>query len=126
MMLKRFPPIFVAIFILLFGWQIFIHFVAPFATIQLLYFYQVDKILHLLGGFVVVGTSLRSLYLGQSLAMGLLVLAAILWEVFEWFVAPDVKELFVRNYVLWRKDTILDLVLGMIGGFAALIAYRDK
>jgi hypothetical protein len=125
-MFKHFPVIFAVIFVLLLGWVVFTQFFASREIIQILYFYQVDKILHMLGGFVVTGTVFKSLRIRVSTSFLLLVLVVILWEVFEWIVLPDVKYLYCRNFPLWRYDTIWDLIAGMMGGLAAIAAYRRR
>ena len=126
MVFKHLPPLFVVIFALLLGWVIFTQFFASREIIQILYFYQVDKILHMLGGFLVVGTAYKSLRFRVSVSFIFLLAVMILWEIFEWLVMPDVRELFIRNYSLWRQDTALDLISGMVGGFAASVSYRRR
>ena len=125
-MFKYVPPLFIVIFAQLLGWAIFIQFFASQGVIQLLYFYQVDKILHMLGGFFVAGTFFKSLRFRASVSFLFLILVVILWEVFELVVLPDVSDLYRRNYALWRYDTILDFIVGMMGGLAAFISYRRR
>ena len=125
-MFKQFPLLFIVIFVLLLGWVFFIHFLADRGTIQLLSFYQVDKILHMLGGFVVVGAIYKSLRFRTGVSFLFLLAVMTLWEIFEWMVVPDVSDLYRRNYALWRQDTVLDLIIGMVGGVAAFVSYRKR
>ncbi|OGZ99941.1 MAG: hypothetical protein A3C07_02835 [Candidatus Sungbacteria bacterium RIFCSPHIGHO2_02_FULL_47_11] len=120
------PALFVWIFMLLLGWIAFVNFFAPQETIQLLYFYHVDKIPHMLGGFWVAGMLYKSLRFRAGNSFLILIAAAVLWEIFELVVMPDVKDLYAMNYALWRYDTIFDLIFGILGGFAAFVEYRDK
>ena len=122
---KKEAPLFVLIFIFLAAWIIFIQFIGSSGAIELLYRYQVDKAVHFLGGFVVMGVLFRLVGIRVRSSLLLLLVTAILWEVFELLVLPDVIDLYQRNFELWRNDTIGDLILGMVGGILAFIAYRD-
>jgi len=142
-------------------WMAFVQFFGSSSAIQILYFYQVDKIVHFLGGFMVWGMTYKfpHLFMKDWTARGgsesssrslsrlveylerwrdkslnsragfsflLLLAAAVIWEAFEWMVLPDVGDLYRRNYALWRQDTVLDIIIGMVGGWAAFVAYRRR
>lgn len=122
---KKEAPLFALIFIFLAAWVIFIQFFGSSGAIELLYSYQVDKAVHFLGGFVVMGVLFRLFGIRVGSSLVLLLVIAILWEVFEWLVLPDVMDLYQRNFELWRNDTIGDLIFGIVGGILAFVAYRD-
>ena len=122
---KKEVPLFVLIFIFLVAWVIFIQFIGSSGAIELLSSYQVDKAVHFLGGFVVMGVLFRLVGIGVRSSLVLLLVTAILWEVFEWLVLPDVRDLYLRNFELWRNDTIGDLIFGIVGGILAFVTYSD-
>ena len=89
------------------------------------YYYQLDKIIHLLAGWWVVAILFVKFRLRHNGALFLLICVAVLWEIFE-FTFPDVRRMYSEKYVYWLKDTIGDIVADMLGGIVAFQMFSGK
>ena len=102
-----------------------------FLGIRLTNKYEIDKLLHILGGlsisFSVAGilchlayrniVSLQDTIVFRGLVFGFVCFGVIGWEIFE-YVVP-----FPREYLTY-SDTIRDMICGLIGGLISMLFIR--
>ncbi|MSU75600.1 MAG: hypothetical protein EXS55_03745 [Candidatus Magasanikbacteria bacterium] len=99
--------------------------------------YQADIALHILGGIAMAhsanhvlelakrakSVTLRSRVLKIFIIVGFVMIAAVLWEFYEFIW----DEIFGTLYQPSKSDTMKDLFMGMVGGmFYCLIFIREK
>jgi len=98
---------------------------ATFDQKEFIAIYNVDKILHAIGGVFIVST-LQYIWPNKKIgyAAAVLLLGTLVWEVFEWIALPDVREAFTSEHLRWKVDTIQDVVVGTIAGLIYLFTAR--
>jgi hypothetical protein len=108
--------IFIAIAIILFVWLGYTNFFASPKMLKASDIYHIDKIMHFLGGLLVVGVAVSHLQLSRVQALLILLLLIIGWEIFEVLFLPNVRYFYDTLYEAWLRDTRGDMIVGFIGG----------
>jgi hypothetical protein len=108
--------IFIAIVVILIIWLIYTNFFASAETLKASDIYHVDKIMHFLGGLLVVGVAVSYLHVSRMQALFLLVLLIVGWEVFEVLFLPNVRYFYETLHEQWLSDTRGDIIVGFMGG----------
>jgi hypothetical protein len=102
---------------------IFTH-TAPKAAVDTFYYYQLDKILHVLGGWWTVGILMKRVGFRRARVLFVLLFCvAVIWEVFEILVFHDVSLLFHQGNRAWRIDTAGDIAADFLGGAVAFFMF---
>lgn len=100
-------------------WELYVNFFASQTAIRFITQYQLDKLLHALGGaFIVV---IASIFFGQTRFVSMLfiiVAVSIVWEALELLLDPQVVYFFGKSKVLWFEDSVGDFVAAAIGAWA--------
>ena len=100
-------------------WEVYVNFFASQTAIRFITQYQVDKLLHALGGaFIVV---IVNILFGQTrfyTLLSVIIAVSIFWEALEFLFDPQVAYFFGKSKVLWFEDSVGDLTAAIIGAWA--------
>ncbi len=120
---------FIFLLLSLAGFFIYTQWFAPQAELRFIGSRNLDKIAHIMGGMFIAGFfewRSRKKILWQLLL--LLLVAAVGWEVFEFFFDPKTQYFAAHSPDLWRLDTIGDIIAGFLGcyGYWVFAANRTQ
>lgn len=107
----------------LFLWISYTQFIAPKETLKLIDYYNIDKVMHFLGGFFVAGMSTFYFKLSKVKIFLLVILLGVGWEIFEVLSIPDVRYFYSKFYAYWLSDTVGDIIFDMVGGSFYIVMY---
>ena len=103
-------------FFVMISWEVYVNFFASQATIRFITQYQIDKLVHALGGaFIVV---IVNILFGQTrfyTLLSVIIAVSIFWEALEFLFDPQVAYFFDKNKVLWLEDSVGDLAAAVVG-----------
>lgn len=123
--------LFVSIAILTFAvmafWMYYIHEKATFAEKNAVKNYQLDKVIHVIGGiFIISVAAFLKRRLSLRTALSSLIVVALVWEIGELVFDPEVSRSFYTEFVRWRSDAMLDVVACISGGLAFYLMLRPR
>lgn len=108
-------------------WEIYVNFFASQAAIRFITQYQIDKLIHALGGaFIVV---VVNMFFGQTrfyTLLSVIIAVSIFWEAFELLLDPQVAYFFSKSKVLWFEDSVGDLVAAVVGAWVFIILFQKN
>ena len=103
-------------FFVMISWEVYVNFFASQATIRFITQYQIDKLVHALGGaFIVV---IVNILFGQTrfaVAFSVIIAVSVFWEALELLLDPQVAYFFGKSKVLWLEDSVGDLAAAVVG-----------
>ncbi|MEK7660313.1 MAG: hypothetical protein AAB343_03865 [Patescibacteria group bacterium] len=111
--------IFIAIvtFSLMACWIYYIHEKATFSEKNAVKNYQLDKIIHVIGGiFIISVAGFLKRNLTPASAISSLIVVALVWEIGELVFDPEVSRSFYTEFIRWRSNAIFDVIASIIGG----------
>jgi uncharacterized BrkB/YihY/UPF0761 family membrane protein len=108
-------------------WQIYSHIFIPKEYIETVLAYNIDKIMHLIGGMFVA--SLLVYIFGPQKFLSLIIavlVVSIFWELFELYFDTQVTYYFSHDKYGWVLDTVGDTLFALFGTVAATRFIKTK
>ena len=106
--------------ILLIVWEIYVGWYAPKSHITLIIHYNLDKLMHVVGGAVI--TAILGLIMGPRRFVSLIIIVifvSVAWEGAELLFDRLTQEFYRKSIGLWLEDTAGDAFFALIGALAA-------
>lgn len=98
-------------------WLYYIHEKATFAEKNAVENYELDKIVHIIGGiFIIAVSAFLKGRLSLRSALTSLIVVALVWEIGELVFDPEVSRSFYTSFARWRADAIVDVLACIAGG----------
>lgn len=113
--------VFIAIGIILFSWTLWAELLATQEALKASDTYHIDKLMHFLGGVLVVGVPLYYFRFSKFVAFAFLIFIGIGWEVFEVLFFPNVRHFYETMHAQWISDARGDIILDILGGLFYLL-----
>ncbi len=108
-------------------WMYYIHEKATFSEKNAVKNYQLDKIIHVIGGiFIISVAAFLKGRLSIKSAISSLVVVALVWEIGELVFDQEVSRSFYTEFMRWRSDALLDVTACIAGGFSFYWMLRPR
>lgn len=109
------------------AWELYVEFFAGRAAIKVITAYHLDKIFHAIGGIFIAGV-LYWMFGRQHIARVFfaVLLVSLAWEGAELVFDARTLYFFETERALWAEDSMGDVIIGMVGGWAYQLFLRPK